>query len=199
MVAREAAAWCRLPRRRRGRVGTRCSRPGCDEAVQLPTAWRIILKILPEGARIYRRMPLDSQAASRTGRTEPYPYYGHVVHCRPGSTLGNLQRRKGPARRARPTGCSRMTGFVEVETLRERSARTQNQQHMASPISAKNKRYVVQTAASVVQRCILITTGPGDLVFDPTCGSGTSAHIAEHWGRRWIACETLRVAVAIAR
>ena len=63
----------------------------------------------------------------------------------------------------------------------------------------KNKRYVVQTAASVIQRCILMTTDPADLVFDPTCGSGTTAEVAEDWGRRWIACDTSRVAVAIAR
>ena len=69
----------------------------------------------------------------------------------------------------------------------------------ADPMSAKGKRYVVQTAASVVQRCILMTSDPGDLVFDPTCGSGTIAAVSEQWGRRWIACDTSRVAIAIAR
>jgi adenine-specific DNA-methyltransferase len=59
--------------------------------------------------------------------------------------------------------------------------------------------YVVQTATSVVERCILMTTDPGDLVFDPTCGSGTTAWCAEKWGRRWITCDTSRVALAIAR
>ena len=66
-------------------------------------------------------------------------------------------------------------------------------------MSPADKRYVVQTATKVIQRCILMTTDPGDLVFDPTCGSGTTAHVAEQWGRRWIACDTSRVAVAIAR
>src|SRR5204862_3744615 len=59
--------------------------------------------------------------------------------------------------------------------------------------------YVVQTAPRVIQRCILMTTDPGDLVFDPTCGSGTSAYVAENWGRRWITCDTSRVALALAR
>jgi DNA modification methylase len=59
--------------------------------------------------------------------------------------------------------------------------------------------YVVQTATSVVERCILMTTDPGDLVLDPTCGSGTTAWCAEKWGRRWITCDTSRVALAIAR
>jgi adenine-specific DNA-methyltransferase len=59
--------------------------------------------------------------------------------------------------------------------------------------------YVVQTAAKVIQRCLLMTTDPGDLVFDPTCGSGTTAFVAEQWGRRWITCDTSRVALTLAR
>jgi len=61
------------------------------------------------------------------------------------------------------------------------------------------KVYAVQTNTKVVERCILMTTDPGDLVFDPTCGSGTTAWCAEKWGRRWITCDTSRVALAIAR
>jgi adenine-specific DNA-methyltransferase len=61
------------------------------------------------------------------------------------------------------------------------------------------KIYVVQTLGRVVERCILMTTDPGDLVLDPTCGSGTTAYVAEQWGRRWITVDTSRVAVALAR
>ena len=61
------------------------------------------------------------------------------------------------------------------------------------------KVYVVQTATSAVERCILMTTDPGDLVLDPTCGSGTTAYVAEQWGRRWITIDTSRVALALAR
>ena len=61
------------------------------------------------------------------------------------------------------------------------------------------KVYVVQTRSKIVQRCILMTTDPGDLVLDPTCGSGTTAYIAEQWGRRWITIDTSRVALALAR
>ena len=61
------------------------------------------------------------------------------------------------------------------------------------------KIYVVQTAEKVIQRCILMTTDPGDLVLDPTCGSGTTAYVAEQWGRRWITIDTSRVALALAR
>ena len=77
----------------------------------------------------------------------------------------------------------------------------------ASPMTApwgdtvgpQEKRYVVQTSDEVVKRCLLMTTDPGDLVFDPTCGSGTTAYVAEQWGRRWITCDTSRVALALAR
>jgi adenine-specific DNA-methyltransferase len=62
-----------------------------------------------------------------------------------------------------------------------------------------DKIYVVQTNAKTVERCLLMTTDPGDLVLDPTCGSGTTAHVAEQWGRRWITIDTSRVALALAR
>ena len=61
------------------------------------------------------------------------------------------------------------------------------------------KVYVVQTATEAVKRCILMTTDPGDLILDPTCGSGTTAYVAEQWGRRWITIDTSRVALALAR
>ena len=61
------------------------------------------------------------------------------------------------------------------------------------------KFYIVQTANKIVERCILMTTDPGDLVLDPTCGSGTTAYVAEQWGRRWITIDTSRVALALAR
>jgi adenine-specific DNA-methyltransferase len=61
------------------------------------------------------------------------------------------------------------------------------------------KLYVVQTNTKVIERCLLMTTDPGDLVLDPTCGSGTTAYVAEQWGRRWITVDTSRVAIALAR
>ena len=64
---------------------------------------------------------------------------------------------------------------------------------------ATNMTYVVQTSEKVVQRCLLMTTDPGDLVLDPTCGSGTTSVIAEQWGRRWITCDSSRVALTLAK
>lgn len=64
---------------------------------------------------------------------------------------------------------------------------------------ATDKKYVVQTSEKVIQRCMLMTTDPGDLVLDITCGSGTTAYVAEQWGRRWITCDTSRVAITLAK
>jgi len=64
---------------------------------------------------------------------------------------------------------------------------------------ADPKIYVVQTSNKIIERCLLMTTDPGDLVLDPTCGSGTTAFVAEKWGRRWITCDTSRVAISLAK
>lgn len=69
----------------------------------------------------------------------------------------------------------------------------------ADASGATQQTYVVQTNEEVVKRCILMTTDPGDLVLDPTCGSGTTAYVAEQWGRRWVTMDTSRVALALAR
>lgn len=67
------------------------------------------------------------------------------------------------------------------------------------PSFMADKNYVVQTAIKVIERCMLMTTDPGDLVLDITCGSGTTAYVAEKWGRRWITCDTSRVAITLAK
>ena len=64
---------------------------------------------------------------------------------------------------------------------------------------ASDKLYVVQTNAKVIERCMLMTTDAGDMVLEPTCGSGSTAYVAEQWGRRWIIVDTSRVALALAR
>ncbi|MDD4956274.1 MAG: DNA methyltransferase [Candidatus Omnitrophica bacterium] len=63
----------------------------------------------------------------------------------------------------------------------------------------KGIRYIVETSPTVIERCMLMVTDPGDLVFDPTCGAGTTAYVAEQWGRRWITCDTSRVAITLAK
>ena len=151
---------------------------------------------LPKGARIYRRMPLNSQGASRTGRSEPYEWNGQLYECGDGrqwaiskhgmDVLAKLGRLDAQA--------SLMWKRYEDEVPGRRINNI-----WGAPMSAKDKRYVVQTDTKAVQRCMLMTTDPGDLVLDPTCGSGTTAYVAEQWGRRWVATDTSRVATAIAR
>jgi len=75
----------------------------------------------------------------------------------------------------------------------------ENSWHDTAAGFSDTKKYVVETNPKVIQRCLLMTTDPGDLVFDPTCGSGTTAYVAEQWGRRWITCDTSRVAIALAK
>ena len=154
---------------------------------------------LPEDARIYRRMPLDSQGVSTTGRSEPYEYDGRIFRC----------SRDGQWRISKE-GLDRLAELGRLEALEGQSSLMWKRYEdevpgrrinniWAAPMSPTDKRYVVQTATKAIQRCLLMTTDPGDLVFDPTCGSGTTAHVAEQWGRRWITCDTSRVALAIAR
>ena len=80
-------------------------------------------------------------------------------------------------------------------------ALTNNWDDVSGGVQSRNdpKIFVVQTSTNILQRCILMTTDPGDLVLDPTCGSGTAAYVAEQWGRRWITIDTSRVALALAR
>ena len=156
-------------------------------------------KHLLKGSRIYRRMPLDSQGASKTGRSEPYEYNGHIFRCRENRhwaiSKEGMDRMAQLFRLDAPENQDSLSWKLYENEVPGR--RINNV--WAAPMSAKNKRYVVQTAASVIQRCILMTTDPGDLVFDLTCGSGTTADVSEQWGRRWITCDTSRVAIAVAR
>ena len=76
---------------------------------------------------------------------------------------------------------------------------TSLQNSWSDTIAYAAKQYVVETVPTVIERCLLMTTDPGDLVLDPTCGSGTTAFVAEKWGRRWITCDTSRVALALAK
>ena len=78
-------------------------------------------------------------------------------------------------------------------------AHTQLWVDMQTGSFTEDKVYAVQTAEKVIERCLLMTTDPGDLVLDPTCGSGTTAFVAEKWGRRWITCDTSRVAISLAK
>lgn len=151
---------------------------------------------LPEGARLGR---LDNITAQSPGSRYPVEFEGRVREPRGyWKTDRAAMPRLLSARRVDATGNESLYYVRYVDDF------------PAFPIAdtwsdtviagfASDKMYVVQTSAKVIERCMLMTTDPGDLVLDPTCGSGTTAYVAEQWGRRWITIDTSRVAVAIAR
>ena len=170
----------------------KCRKPTSEECFEPE-------RCLPKGARIYRRMPLDSQGVSTTGRSDPYQWNGRVFHC-------GKERQWAISK----VGMDRLAELNRLEALQGQSSLMWKKYEdevpgrrinniWAAPMKSSDKRYVVETAAKAIQRCILMTTDPGDLVFDPTCGSGTAAFVAEQWGRRWITCDTSRVAVTLAK
>ena len=155
-------------------------------------------ELIPADARLFQRLPLDSAGHSTTGRSEPWTYNSAVYPCPTGNhwrvSHEGMDAIAAQGRMELSTGKSPRWILYEDEVL-------------GTPISATNwvfrgdrdKTYVVQTPQAVIERCILMTTDPGDLVLDPTCGSGTSAVVAEKWGRRWITSDASEVAVTIAR
>ena len=154
---------------------------------------------LPTDARLYCWMPLDSQGESTTGRSDAYRWNGKQWTCPSGRQWSVSM--EGLDRLAE---LDRLDGADSGQTLRWKcyehevpGRRLNNLWHR--PKSTTDKRYVVQTADSVIERCVLMATDPGDLVLDPTCGGATTAVAGEKWGRRWITCDTSPVAVSIAR
>ena len=154
--------------------------------------------LLPGGAVVYRRSPLTSASASLT-TLMPVEFEGSVYVPGRGGWKTNDQgfRNLAAARRleAYGTTLSYRRYVDDFPFFPISNAWTDT----ASGGYGDEKVYVVQTNAKVIARCVLMTTDPGDLVLDPTCGSGTTAYVAEQWGRRWITIDTSRVALALAR
>ena len=151
-------------------------------------------KQIPNDVRIFRTLPLHTMG---TEKRESREFQGEV-YTPPSNT--QWRHRKDAfdimvkCNRIIKEG-SRITSKFYLEDL---GAEEYNNVWIdTGPELAKS--YVVQTASKVIQRCLLMTTDPGDLVLDPTCGSGTTAQVAEQWGRRWITIDTSRVAVTLTR
>ena len=155
--------------------------------------------LLPEGARVFKAGGIDSQEPGRT--TFPFVFEGRSFLPAGGkrhwATSQEGMERLRQAERLFVAGNT----LSYVRLLDEVPTRPLTNIWTDTGIAGYGdpKVYAVQTNTKVVERCILMTTDPGDLVFDPTCGSGTTAYCAEKWGRRWITCDTSRVALAIAR
>jgi adenine-specific DNA-methyltransferase len=151
---------------------------------------------LPPGSRIVRFDNLISQGYSQS-LSEPFQFNG--VQYKPGATSHWKTTLEGltqlaSANRIAVTGrtLSYKRYFDDFSVMMLNS--------IWEDIGANaDKQYVVQTPTGVIERCILMTTDPGDLVLDITCGSGTTAFVAEQWGRRWITCDTSRVALTLAK
>lgn len=154
--------------------------------------------LIPAGARPYRRDNLTSQAPRLSNR-QAVEYDGKWYRPHPGGWKTN------------PEGLERLRtlGRLEPSGTTLKYVRYYDD-FPAQPFSnvwadtvragfGSKKRYVVETTEKVVARCMLMSTEPGDLVVDPTCGSGTTAAVAEQFGRRWVTCDTSRVAVALTR
>ena len=149
---------------------------------------------LPEGVKAFCKLPLHSM---NTGDHEPRVCFGSTWRIPPTShwrySPGGF-RRLLAANRVQPDRTALRSVYYHNDYP---AAEITNLWTDTGPEIAKS--YVVQTSTRIVQRCILLTTDPGDLVLDPTCGSGTTAYVAEQWGRRWITIDTSRVALALAR
>ncbi|MER9560649.1 site-specific DNA-methyltransferase [Mesorhizobium sp. M0571] len=161
---------------------------------------------LPADARVYRQDNLTSQSVGREkgeGAASWFPVDIDGRTIRPNDRVRWKTNQKGMERLLRASRVE-LTGnsLAYVRFLDDFSAyELANYWDDIGGIQSRSdpKIYVVQTATTAIQRCILMTTDPGDLVLDPTCGSGTTATVAEQWGRRWITIDTSRVALALAR
>lgn len=154
---------------------------------------------IPEGVRLYN--PGDIQSQGAASEPQPFEYQGKTY--RPG---GNSHWKANY-----PVGMQRLAdaGRIHVAKNSIRYRRFSDDfpfQQIGNIWTdtitgnfTDDKVYVVQTGTKVVERCIQMTTDPGDLVLDITCGSGTTAYVAEQWGRRWITTDTSRVPIALAR
>ena len=157
---------------------------------------------LPAGARRYQAAALTSDGF-RSETTVPYDFIGRSYH--PGSNSHWKTTVSGMGRLAAANRIERTSGG----TLRYRRhlddfpavAISNMWTDISGSVQSRTdpKVYVVQSSTALVERCLLLSTDPGDLVLDPTCGSGTTAYVAEQWGRRWITIDTSRVALALAR
>ena len=154
---------------------------------------------LPDGARVYRQQILTSPRV-RAARTGYFPVAVAGKEYLP--TTGEWKTHKeGMAKlvhAGRVTAGARSLSYVRYLDDFQ-AVEISNLWDDTQSGSGMDKIYVVQSSAKVVQRCMLMSTDPGDLVVDPTCGSGTTAFVAEQWGRRWVTIDTSRVALALAR
>jgi adenine-specific DNA-methyltransferase len=189
------------PRSLEDDVGSRYTRVQLANGTRrvMTTEERANSELLPPGARIYRHDNLTSQSGGETSRF-PVKFEGTTFVPQRGFWKTNeegFDRLLAAKRLAAPTANS----LTYVRFLDDFPFSSMSNVWTDTQTGAFTdpKMYVVQTNVKVISRCLLMATDPGDLVFDPTCGSGTTAYVAEQWGRRWITCDTSRVALTLAK
>jgi adenine-specific DNA-methyltransferase len=157
---------------------------------------------LPEGWKVCALGPLTSQGFQKE-RSGPFVFEGTAYSPPPNRHWSYDPKPGGEMERLVTLGRIRVSGKAlrSVLLADDNPVTELDNVWLDTGVGSftEDQVYVVQTNTKVVQRCLLMTTGPGDLVLDPTCGSGTTAYVAEQWGRRWITCDTSRVPLALAR
>jgi adenine-specific DNA-methyltransferase len=154
---------------------------------------------IPDGARIFRVSTAESQGAAKN--PQPFEFEGQIYQ--PGrnshwkASYPNGMQKLADANRLTKTG--KTVGYIRYADDFGYQQLTNIWTDTGIAGFTSNKRYVVQTSTKIVERCLQMVTEPGDLVLDPTCGSGTTAFVAEQWGRRWVTIDTSRVSTSIAR
>ena len=152
--------------------------------------------LLPQGIRRFR----ESQATSQTAGSATFEYKFEGKIFIPPRGRGWASSREGLnllAKQGRLVKSGQRINYIRYAG--DFPGRAMTNMWTDTSRGGSGKTYVVETNPTVIQRCILMTTDPGDLVLDPTCGSGTTAYVAEEWGRRWITVDTSKVALALAR
>ena len=157
---------------------------------------------IPEGWRIGTLGPSTSQGAQE-GRSGPYVLNGVESRPAPNRHWSYDPAPRGEMDRLAAKGRLKQSGrgIATVLLLEDNPVTALDNVWLDTGTGSftEEQIYAVQTSEKAIQRCMLMSTDPGDLVFDPTCGSGTTAYVAEQWGRRWITCDTSRVPLALAR
>ena len=153
--------------------------------------------IIPNNSKLYSLDNLTSQSGGESSRF-PIEFEGKEFRIEKRYWTTNLEGIKNLIAHKRIEATANRLGYVRYLDDFPGMLMTNVWTDVVSSF-LDEKVYVVQTKSKIIQRCILMTTDPGDLIFDPTCGSGTSAFIAERWGRRWITCDTSRVAITLTK
>ena len=154
---------------------------------------------LPEGSRAYRYNPLTSARPQQENDVREYEFLGQVYTPGKRTFSTNLRGLNQLNKANRLFGIGKSLTFIRYFNDFPFKPRNDIWDDTRQSGFGDEKTYVVQTGTRAIQRCLLMATDPGDLVLDPTCGSGTTAYVGEQWGRRWITIDTSRVALALAR